>query len=92
MLVSTRIRLGFTNVYSINEYKKECLLFYPIYFASYERMHSPTPSFTENFDFVAAYKYYTLKDFKNAFMILTTFNVSILLRFGKNKHQFVKKT
>ena len=38
---------------------------------------------------------HTLKDFKNAkskFINLLTFNVSILLRFGKNEHQYVSKT
>ena len=38
----------------------------------------------------------TLKDFKNAKIeihkINNFFNVSILLRFDKNKHQYVKKT
>ena len=46
MLVSTRFRLGFTNIYSIDEYKKQSLLFYPKYVVLYELMHSPIPSFT----------------------------------------------
>ena len=39
--------LGLTNLYSIDEYKKQSLLFYLKYFVSYELMHNPTPSFAE---------------------------------------------
>ena len=37
-------RLGLTNLYSIDEYKNQSLLFYLKYFVLYELMHNPTPS------------------------------------------------
>ena len=42
-----RFRLGLTNLYSIDEYKNQSLLFYLKYFVLYELMHNPTPSFAE---------------------------------------------
>ena len=46
-LVSNRFRLGLTNIYSIDEYKKQSLLFFLKYFILYELMHNPISSFTE---------------------------------------------
>ena len=46
-LVSIRIRLGSTNLYLIDEYKNQSLLFFLKYFVLYELMHNPTPSFAE---------------------------------------------
>ena len=46
-LVSNRFRLGLTNIYSIDEYKIQSLLFYLKYFILYELMHNLTPSFAE---------------------------------------------
>ena len=42
-----RFRLGLINLYSIDEYKNQSLLFYLKYFVLYELMHNPTPSFAE---------------------------------------------
>ena len=42
-----RFRLGLTNLYSIDEYKNQSLLFYLKYFVLYELMRNPTPSFAE---------------------------------------------
>ena len=42
-----RFRLGLTNLYSIDEYKNQSLVFYLKYFVLYELMHNPTPSFAE---------------------------------------------
>ena len=42
-----RFRLGLTNLYSIDEYKNQSLLFYLKYFVLNELMHNPTPSFAE---------------------------------------------
>ena len=42
-----RFRFGLTNLYSIDEYKNQSLLFYLKYFVLYELMHNPTPSFAE---------------------------------------------
>ena len=47
VLVSTRFRFSFTNIYSVDEYKKQSLLFYLKYFVLYKLMHSPSPSFKE---------------------------------------------
>ena len=44
-LVSNRFRLGLTNIYSIDEYKNQSLLFHLKYFVLYELMHNHTPSF-----------------------------------------------
>ena len=44
-LVSNRFRLGLTNIYSIDEYKNQSLLFHLKCFVLYELMHNPTPSF-----------------------------------------------
>ena len=46
-MVSNRLRLGLTNIYSIDEYKNQSLLFYLDYFVLYKLMHNPTPSFAE---------------------------------------------
>ena len=42
-----RFRLGLTNLFSIDEYKNQGLLFYLKYFVLYELMHNPTHSFAE---------------------------------------------
>ena len=42
-----RFRLGITNLYSIDEYKNQSLLFYLKYFVLYKLMHNPTSSFAE---------------------------------------------
>ena len=42
-----RFRLGLTNLYSIDWYKSQSLLFYLKYFVLYELMHNPTPQFAE---------------------------------------------
>ena len=41
------VLLGFTNIYSIDEYEKQSLLLYLKYIVLKELMHSPTPSFTK---------------------------------------------
>ena len=46
-LVSNLLRLGLTNIYSIDEYKNQNLLFYLEYFVLYRLMHNPTPNFAE---------------------------------------------
>ena len=47
IVLECRFRFGLTNLYSIDEYKNQSLLFYLKYFVLYELMHNPTPSFAE---------------------------------------------
>ena len=47
VLVSNRLRLCFTNIYSIDDYKKQSLLFYRKYVVIHELIYSPTHDFTE---------------------------------------------
>ena len=42
-----RFRLGLTNLYSIDEYKNQSLLFFLKYFVLYELTNNPTRSFAE---------------------------------------------
>ena len=42
-----RLRLGLTNLYSIDEYKNQSLFFVLKNFVLNELMHNPTPSFAE---------------------------------------------
>ena len=80
-------RLGLTNLYSIDEYKNQSLLFYLKYCVLYELMPNPTPSFAEEQILFSPLKKHNIKQLQSVDILhFLIQSCSYIIKFLRSEH------